>query len=427
MTCPITDSLVPPQQSSFIFKLSCTGLKWIESLPFPKDFTFIVGNNRYQCSKFSASFLSQKVFRLLSADFTVDFVDLGKVSTNDFEQIFGMININVDISHFNDFCTVCRELENEELLSQISSLFDHEDLNLEGVISRVKSKHELGMDTSVEIAFIASHFHEFQINVLESLGVSISEEVLADPSLVLLSEDSLFKMIISSGDEFECLLGQVDCQYLSDSAICEFLEVISIETLTSELWSSICHRLRHRIDISCDSHRFAKHENTLSYLYSGEPFDGILNSLRSSCSRNPHEAGEVEVTASSTQHNKPHQVLDYGWSDFWHSRDQKGSWLQIDFKDRLVCLTHYSLKSHKGGANYILAWVVEGSEDGRKWEVVDQRRTDQLAGSSKVGTFPVTSSRYFRFVRLRQTEKNSSNGNYFLLANIEVFGQVKKN
>jgi hypothetical protein len=48
---------------------------------------------------------------------------------------------------------------------------------------------------------------------------------------VIEKEDSLLKMIVSGGGEYGYLLCYVDCQYLSDSGICEYIEAISIENM----------------------------------------------------------------------------------------------------------------------------------------------------------------------------------------------------
>jgi hypothetical protein len=87
-------------------------------------------------------------------------------------------------------------------------------------------------------------------------------------------------------------------------------------------------------------------------------------------------------------------------------------------------LTNYSLKSHSGAGNFFSDWVLEGSEDDRTWDILDHRQTNKLVGASRICTYSITSSRYFRYVRLRQTGKTSSNYDYLLLTNIELFGIV---
>jgi hypothetical protein len=357
-------------------------------------------------------------------------IDLGHVSETVFEMIFALMKedeIVMGRDNVEAALKICGELENDELSTQISSkLFEDEEITKANVVSRLKLKSGLSLDFSCELSFIASHLYEFERNILEEVGVALCEMILSSECLVIENEDSLLKMIVSSGHEYDYLLCYVDCQYLTDSGICEYIDTISIENITLGHWESICRRLRHRIYISHDLARFrvlAK-QNIVSHRYSNRPFDGILNSLRSSCGRNPHDAGEIVIAASSTRYNQPQQVIDYGWSSWWHSLDQANSWLQIDFKTRSVCLTHYSLKSHSGTLNWFRDWVLEGSEDGMTWDILDSRQTDELVGPSQVRTYPVTLSHYFRYIRLRQTGKTNNNENFLILTNIEVFGKI---
>jgi hypothetical protein len=86
------------------------------------------------------------------------------------------------------------------------------------------------------------------------------------------------------------------------------------------------------------------------------------------------------------------------------------------------------LKAHAGSINFLVHWVVEGSNDQRNWVELDKRDTDELVGSRLVKNFRCSgrhSSEYFHFIRLRQTGKTSSNEDYFLLCNVEFFGILR--
>jgi hypothetical protein len=309
------DLSMSDESNSLKLHLSSQGLNRIESLPSSSDFSFIVCGHHYRCSKFSACFLSQKVFRALCSDFTMSSIDLGNISVKVFEAIFGVMTVGepeISNESLDEALKICGELENDELSSQISSkLLEGQGMMKENVVSRLKLKCGLGLNFSSELSFIASHLYEFESNVLKEVGISLCEEMLSSECLVVENEDSLLRMIVSNGDEYENLLCYVDCQYLTDSGICEYIEAISIENITLRHWESICRRLRHHIDISHDLPRFrvATKRKVVSHPYSNNPFDGILNSLHSSCGRNPHDAGEVVISASSSLYNQPQQVV----------------------------------------------------------------------------------------------------------------------
>jgi hypothetical protein len=330
-------SSIEKQEDSLKMNLSSAGCHRIESLPICKDFTFVVCDRRYHCSIFSASFLSPRVFRLLCSDPTIDFVDIGEHSVSVFESLFSLLNlsfVSIKKDLLNEALLICRELENEELVSIISSkLYDSIAVTIENVLCVVKSKFAGGLDISDDVSFIASHFHEFEDNVFSSVGIEIGERIIRSPSLCLTSEDSLVEAILSSSQE--SLIFYVECEYLSESGIERYLNVVTLDKLTPETWVSICRRLRHRIDISRDIDRFSgsQRRRVVSHDYRNDPFDGILKSLRSSCGRNPHTGGEVVISASSTQFNQPHRVVDYGWNRYWSSANMANSWLLI-FRDR---------------------------------------------------------------------------------------------
>jgi hypothetical protein len=426
MNADLTHSgdISPAAPASFRFRLSGACVERLSYLPFPRDFAFVAGDTQYRCSKFSACFFSERVSRLLVSDPTVDSLALEGVSASAFGRLFDLASgreVLIDSDHLGEVYMVCREIENVELRSVIGpKLF--EEMSVTNIIHRVKSKTEIGLEVSEEISFLASHFHEFDSAILQTLGPSLAAEVISNPLLVLSSEDTLYDIITSSGPEFEDLLSYLKCQYLSESVINKFVDSLSLDRVTPDLWSSICTRLRLHVNVSHDSPRFAQ---IGFHVYANQPFNGILHSLRCACGRNPHVAGLVAVTASGSKMNQPHQVLDYDWGDHWSSMNEEDSWIQIDFRKRAVCLSHYALKSHTGTLNFFRHWVLEGSGDGRIWDIIDSRSTDELAGKQKVAVFPANSAHYYRFIRLRQTGKTSHGHNTLILQNLELFGMLQ--
>ena len=68
------------------------------------------------------------------------------------------------------------------------------------------------------------------------------------------------------------------------------------------------------------------------------------------------------------------------------------------------------------------------SDDGSTWEAVDKRNTQDLNGKYIVKTYECSkrSDRFVRFVRLRQTGKNSGGNDILFLSEIEFFGNLTK-
>ena len=151
--------------------------------------------------------------------------------------------------------------------------------------------------------------------------------------------------------------------------------------------------------------------------------------MRKECEGNVHEKGIVEITASSNSYNQCHQITNYGWNDYWHTRNDENSWVRFDFKTRRVYLKSYSLKSGGWGCNHLLHWCIEGSEDGNKWTVIDNRDTQDLNGNYIVKNYEChtdrTGDEFYRYIRLRQTGKDSGNYSYLILSEIEFFGLLE--
>jgi hypothetical protein len=74
--------------------------------------------------------------------------------------------------------------------------------------------------------------------------------------------------------------------------------------------------------------------------------------------------------------------VNYGWTDWFATTNKLNNWIQFDFKDQVVSLTHYVLKSHSGHDNYLPQWTVQGPMDGNNWSVLDNQNAQDLNGQS---------------------------------------------
>ena len=154
------------------------------------------------------------------------------------------------------------------------------------------------------------------------------------------------------------------------------------------------------------------------------PFVGIFAHLREMCSGNPHEKGLVSFSASSTTRNQPYNLVDYGWNNRWVSGNNPFSYVQCDFKTSRVSVTGYSIKS--GDDCFPIEWVIEVSNDGSFWTIIDQRNCFDLVGKWNEKTYECRSKsdKLFRYVRLRQNKKNVGGSDFLALSQIEFFGHL---
>jgi hypothetical protein len=123
--------------------------------------------------------------------------------------------------------------------------------------------------------------------------------------------------------------------------------------------------------------------------------------------------------------------VNYDWTDWFTSMNSPNSWIQFDFKDRVVSLTHYALKSDGNfSSHHLLEWTISGSNDGNSWIIVDCQKTQALNGRFITKLFECSDkssvSPFYRYLRLTQTGKNTSGGDCLMLSNIEFFGSIVK-
>jgi hypothetical protein len=119
--------------------------------------------------------------------------------------------------------------------------------------------------------------------------------------------------------------------------------------------------------------------------------------------------------------------VNYAQEDYWSTQSTPNSWIQFDFKDRVVSLTHYALKSD-GHSYHLLQWTLSGSMDGETWTILDRQNTQDLNGIYKTKIFPCGESssqgEFSRYIRLSHTGKDSTGNYYLMLAKIEFFGSL---
>ena len=421
---------------SVCFELSSRGVGDAAALD-ERNFAFVVGGVEYRCCRFQACFVSGLVRRLLASDCCLSRVSL-KVSDDErhFEDVVSLMNgQQISITPANAaFLEACaRELENGELLSRIIDFQLAGDVSMSNVVDRIRIKNEFRGDCKGELDFLASHFVKAELDVLKHLSLSELEQVLTNPQLRLESEDQLYDAIVSlageNGDEVLALLRHVQCEFLNESKLDEFLDRI-FPDLVVTVWGSLCSCLR-RFCVSDAKYPLGKtdrcHSLTIEFTGASGAFNGIINHLRNECGGNPHEKGVISITASGTNsHEQCHQLVDYGSGKQWVSSGRPDSFVKFDFKSRRVCLSHYSIKSAESGYQ-LVRWVLEVSNDGSTWEEVDKRYTTDLVGWHTVRTYECSNRRcrFVRFVRLRQNGKNSGDGDCLNLSEIEFFGQLK--
>ena len=127
-------------------------------------------------------------------------------------------------------------------------------------------------------------------------------------------------------------------------------------------------------------------------------------------------------------------ILFDNQSKFFESTNSPNSWICFDFQESRVFPTDYTIRSPtvwNDNSPEPQNWVIEGSNDNSKWEVLsEEQNCKTLHGKGKIQTFQIKNknleSNEFRFIRLRQTGKNGHNNDYLIFDSFELYGDLIK-
>jgi hypothetical protein len=107
-------------------------------------FIFEVGDEEYECNRFQAAFISNRVHRMLQSDRVVDRLEFRECECNKeaMRNIVSLMNgesIAVNQYNCDDLLAICKILENEELMSKILEFkFDQEPISPSNYIRIIK-------------------------------------------------------------------------------------------------------------------------------------------------------------------------------------------------------------------------------------------------------------------------------------------------
>lgn len=146
--------------------------------------------------------------------------------------------------------------------------------------------------------------------------------------------------------------------------------------------------------------------------------------------RNPAEAGDLAVTASSLNHDsEPASAIVGDQVVRCSTKPQQDAWFHVDLGARRVRPTHYSLRHYSSWDTEALRnWVLEASVDGKQWTVLRAHTGDAaLDRRGATHTWPLelpAGAPAYRHFRVRQTGLNSNRHYYLALSGFELHGAL---
>jgi hypothetical protein len=397
------------------------------------DFTFSVVGRSFECPSFIAEFISPTVSRLRRLDPTLaEFV----IEIDDpsgslfFEKILSLARgCPLDITELplKDVGRICHQLGNQELLKSILSSI-HSVLTCDNVVDVLQVLAAGEMNREDELDFAASHFYELQGHHLDKLSEIQSDllyEILSRPSLTIPSEDCLWDFISNELTDFQ-LLEVIQFEYLSPKSMNEVCKTIasSLSHLTKPIWDNLCRRLV----LSVTTTERSRHLLALRMPLDKDPLSGIIGYLGRKHGTGLNKNGIVTVTIRDFPSNDSpclDRVLDLtSETQIWTHWGRDNQWVCWDFKTVRIRPEHYTIRSEPHDS-HLRQWVVEGSTDGSRWTILDERQNNtDLSQKLAIVTFKITHPEEVRMIRVRQTGLNHNGTHCLAISAFEVFGDV---
>ena len=146
----------------------------------------------------------------------------------------------------------------------------------------------------------------------------------------------------------------------------------------------------------------------------------IFEHLRGKCGGNPHLRGIVEISTPDRD-LECYRLFEPSGNMKFPIKNEVDAFIQVDFRSVRVCLSKYRLVCPEDACE--CSFVVEGSDDGSMWMVIDTRDCQKLKNYGNEFKCGQENSLFYRFMRFRQTAKNVD-GPELVLSHIELTGRI---
>lgn len=156
--------------------------------------------------------------------------------------------------------------------------------------------------------------------------------------------------------------------------------------------------------------------------------NGVAKDITTGAWSNPHTAGKIAVQ-TSTLSGGSYAVLVNRTMDEMYTSPVANSWMQIDFDptgiNRRVKATDVSLRQRDTSNNNLFRSIrIDGSIDGTNWTELKSVTSGITSTAGQWTDFSGLTDMIARYIRVTQTNYDSSGNNYFCLGELEVFGTV---
>jgi len=142
---------------------------------------------------------------------------------------------------------------------------------------------------------------------------------------------------------------------------------------------------------------------------------------------NPGIRGRARVTCSSQEKGNVVDVIGRAPTECW-TMDVPASWIMINLGSTRSLVPNYYTLRHGGNskADCLRNWTLQGSNDAKNWVLLNRHSSDcSLNGNFATCSWPISNcTQAYRYFRVLQTGRNSSNHNFLSLSGIEFYGDL---
>ena len=416
------------------------------------EFIFKVNGEEFKTTRLISDLLSPKISHIHNIDPTISEYTITTRTRGNFSHILELVDFREKTfskDELSFIAEVTENLNNEFIHIEISSNDEDEEkeITINKVIELI-SEHEkyplfYHQRLAKEIEYLRSHLYEIDTKLYDSFkGITRStlEQIFSnDTELRLKDEDQLIEIInhlYASNKEYSNMYEYVNFVNATIKSINEFLMIFDYNDMTRGTWEVIKRRMSQEIKKENKLKEEVKRRHQFS---SEQEFSGIINYLYTTSNGNIDN--EINITSSGNQNGNneyylPRTVALFNDdSRFFISTPQPNSWICFDFKNHRIIPTDYSIKkskNHNVNSYNSRSWVIEVSNDNESFEIIDEVKNDSEMNTSKRSkTFKIkqAKSNEYRYLRLRQTGPNWSNGNnkydhFLIIDSFEIYGTL---
>ncbi|OHT13611.1 hypothetical protein TRFO_03386 [Tritrichomonas foetus] len=453
-------------------------------LPYQKDFTIYVntpaGPKEYKHYLVMLTIFSPKINQLVICDPTITYLNFPIYDTkNEFPLVDSLVEggeIRID-EHNQEFLTKAAYFfENEEFLKAVSNYYIKYSPQL--MFQRLHQNLPVSY-YETELKYISENFEMFmEVDLVKELSITQYEVIFNLPEFSVNEDSLLFQWITSlvdnRGPEFISLYTYVYFDSLSTSEIRTFLQKVPISSISGSIWNALIPRLKKKVvknktnEKVSKSHqdfedeetyrKVNKNQNTaaeytdqvidvplklqmisqnLPYMPGGH-FKGIFDYL--SDDGNPQYRGYITIDCSGVKKKFLNRIFyskverEYKWNNYnGKGFSENSQWLMVRFLIYKVKLSAYTLAVPQEKADLCQPkhWKLLGSNDGKEWNVVDERNCQDLNRARAIAVFKLNNNTFysrFKFVQLENHCKTPKPEEKFefSLCHVEFFGEVQK-